>query len=209
MKHITRTRLTAALMATVLSIAALAQANSSAIKNAYSLGENTASRLEIRWANANNDQNPTVLAQVAAVDQSIQRHAQRLGINPQQVLIVLKGIDPGTPDGNVLSSSAEPVIEGILNTHGSSGKVVRAYSLGWKTSAYSQACTVALVAQHQHPDIAAGFMAVYPALADQLKTGASDFGVQVSSPQAGLSLTDTCKELMTTLSALNHALQVH
>lgn len=78
------TGLTVALIGTLLSTAAFAQANLAAIKNAYSLGEATASRLEIRWAYANDQQNPTVLAEVAAVDQAIQRHAQKININPQQ-----------------------------------------------------------------------------------------------------------------------------
>jgi hypothetical protein len=97
------TRLIVALIATVLSVAAPAQTNSAAIKNSYSLGEVSASRIAIRSVHANDPQNQTMLADIAAVDQSIQRDAQRLGISPQQVLTILKAIAPNSPDSRFRS----------------------------------------------------------------------------------------------------------
>jgi hypothetical protein len=203
------TGLTVALTTMMLTVAALGQSNSSAIKNAYSLGEDSVSRIGVRWIHTNNQQDPTVLADVAAIDQAIQRHAQKLGIDPQQILTVLKGIDPNSPYGNPMSSHTEPLIEAILNAHGSGDKVVKAYALGWKTSAYSQTCALALASQQLNPGFASSVRSAYPAMVQQLQIGAADFGVQVSSPQAGLSLAATCNELKTTVTSLNHALQVH
>jgi len=203
------TRLIVALIATVLSFGATAQTNSAAIKNAYSLGEVSASRIAIRSVHANNPQNQTMLADIAAVDQSIQRDAQKLGIDPQQVLTILTAIAPNSPDSNLLNSHGESAIEGILNAHGVSDKVVKAYHLGWKVAAYTHTCSVTLAFQQQNPGLAANFLGAYPAMVDQLRTGAADFGVHVGAPQAGLSLAHTCRELTNTATSLNHALQVH
>lgn len=200
---------TVSLIATALSVAALAQVNSPAIKSAYSMGEASASRIGIRSAYANDQQNPTMLAEIAAVDQSIQRHAQKLGISSQQVLTVLKGVTPTSPDANLLNSHAEVAIEAILNVHGSADKVVRAYSLGWKASAYLLTCKQVVAREHQVPGLAANFLGAYPAMVDQLKIGAAEFGVQVGSPHTGLSLADTCRELDTTATSLNNSLQTH
>jgi hypothetical protein len=152
------TRLIVALIATVLSVAVQAQTNSAAIKNAYSLGQVAASRIAIRSVHANDPQNQTMLADIAAVDQSIQRDAQKLGIDPQQVLTVLKVIAPNSPDSNLLNSHAEPAIEGILNTHGVGDKVVKAYHLGWKVAAYTRTCSVTLAFQQQNPGLAANIL---------------------------------------------------
>jgi hypothetical protein len=201
--------LTVALISAALSVVALAQVNSPAIKNAYSMGEASASRMSIRSTYANDQQNPTMLASVAAVDESIQRHAQKLGISSQRVLTVLKGVTPTSPDANLLNSHAEAAIEAILNAHGSGDKVVRAYSLGWKVSAYLLTCKQVVFREQQVPGLAANFLGAYPAMVDQLKTGAAEFGVQVSSPHTGLSLADTCRELDTTVTSLNNSLQTH
>lgn len=207
MKFKDTTGRTITLIATALSVAALAQLNSPAIKNAYSMGEASASRLAIRSTYANDQQNPTMLADVAAVDQSIQRHAQKLGISSQQVLSVLRAVTPTSADSNLLKSHAEAAIESILNAHGSGDKVVRAYSLGWKASAYLLTCKQVVVREHQVPGLAANFLGAYPAMVDQLKIGAMEFGFKVGSPHTGLSLSDTCRELDTTVTSLNNSLQ--
>jgi hypothetical protein len=205
----TNIRPTFALVATVLSVVAPAQSNSAAVKYAYSMGEASASRISIRSTFANDPHNQTMLADLAAVDQTIQRHAQKLGVDPAQVLVVLKGVAPNSPDANLLNSHAESALEGILNADGAGDKLVKAFSLGWKVSAYSHTCAVALDVEHQRPDIAASVITSYPAMADQLKTGAADFGLRINPPQVGQSIAETCNRLNSVLTSLNNSLQVH
>lgn len=179
------------------------------IKNAYSLGQVSASQVGIRSAYSNDQQNPTMLTDLDKLDQLIKQHTQALDIAPLLVLNILKGIDPKSPDANPLTSRAELIIEQNLKEHGLSDKGVTAYDLGWKTSAYSQTCALALSAQDRAPDLAAKFMSAYPEMVHQLKIDAINFGIQVRSPQLGLSLSDTCEELKATVTSLNNSLQIH
>ncbi len=202
-------RLTFAWVATVFAVAASAQSISDAVKNAYSMGEASASRIAIRSTFANDPHNQTMLADLAALDQAIQRHAQKLGIDPAKVLVVLEGVAPNSPDANLLNSHAESALEGILNAHGSGEKVVKAMSLGWRVSAYSHTCAVAVDVEHQRPDIAASVIAAYAAMTADLKAGAADLGVQISPAQAGQTIAETCNRLNSVLTSLNGSLQAH
>lgn len=128
------TKLGVVLLATCLPLSAttLAQANLPAngdvkpdIKNAYSLGQVSASQIGIRSAYSNDQQNPYMLAAVSKLDQLIQRFTQNLGIDRQRVLNMLNKIDSKSPDANPLTSRAGLSIERDLKAHGLSGKACK------------------------------------------------------------------------------------
>lgn len=210
-------KLTVVLTLMILSVTALAQVNLSAnnsetihVKNAYSLGQASASQLGIRSTYANDQQNPVMLTAVNKLDALIQQRAHSLGVDSQQVMNVLKGIDPKSQEANPLKSQAALTIQNDLKAHGLSDHVVKAFDLGWKTSAYSQTCALALSIQDRNPGFRANFLGAYPEMIHQLKIDATDLGMQIRSPQGGgLSLADTCKELNSTVTSLNNSLQIH